>query len=74
VTSSYPLSKTELSHLQKAIAQKFHKHNITINNVVDPTIIGGIKIKSNSHSIDETLKNKLMLMRENVVSGGSTRR
>ncbi|MDR1991253.1 MAG: ATP synthase F1 subunit delta [Mycoplasmataceae bacterium] len=65
VTSVYPLSENELLTLKQALKSGMDLDNITINNEVDPTLIGGIKLKTNAISIDGTIRNKLNKMREN---------
>jgi F-type H+-transporting ATPase subunit delta len=64
VTSSYPLSKSELTALENALKTGIGLSHVTINNEVDPTIIGGIKLKTNAVSIDDTISGKLDKMRE----------
>jgi F-type H+-transporting ATPase subunit delta len=66
ITSAYKLDRTEINALRKVISSKFNRKNIIVSNKVDPTVIGGIKIQSHSHSIDATIKNKLNLMREST--------
>jgi F-type H+-transporting ATPase subunit delta len=74
VTSAYQLSDQEMKELKCAIIQKFHKQKIILRNTVDKTVIGGIKIKSHSYCIDNTLKNKLNLMRDNIKNVNGIRR
>jgi F0F1-type ATP synthase delta subunit len=59
------LSENELLTLKQALKSGMDLDNITINNEVDPTLIGGIKLKTNAISIDGTIRNKLNKMREN---------
>jgi F-type H+-transporting ATPase subunit delta len=64
VTSAYALSKTEIVNLEKALKEGMGLTKVAIHNVVDPTLIGGIKLKTNAVSIDDTIRNKLNKMRE----------
>lgn len=64
VTSAYALSKAELESLENALKKGMGLSQVTINNVVDPTVIGGIKLKTNAVSIDDTIRDKLNKMRE----------
>jgi ATP synthase F1 delta subunit len=55
IISVYPLSAEEIS----AIAKKFSKPPTEIENVVDPSILGGIIIQKGSKIIDLSIKNRL---------------
>jgi F-type H+-transporting ATPase subunit delta len=65
VTSAYPLSETQITDLKKALKQGMNLSDVTINNEIDSNLIGGIKLRTNAISIDDTLRNKLNKMREN---------
>jgi F-type H+-transporting ATPase subunit delta len=64
VTSVYPLNEQELKDLETALKTGMKLSKVTINNEIDPTLIGGIKLKTNAVSIDDTIRNKLNKMRE----------
>jgi ATP synthase F1 delta subunit len=55
VISVYPLSKEEIS----ALVKEFSKSSTEIENVVDPSILGGIIIQQGSKVIDLSIKNRL---------------
>jgi F-type H+-transporting ATPase subunit delta len=64
VTSAYELSTVEINELEVALKDGLNFSKVTINNVVDKTLIGGIKLKTNAISIDDSIKSKLNRMRQ----------
>jgi F-type H+-transporting ATPase subunit delta len=62
VTSAVPLSKTQLSALATTLKQKIGK-TVTLNEHVDPSLIGGLQVKVGSQMIDSSLKTKLTAMK-----------
>jgi len=55
IVSVYPLSKQEISDL----ANFFSISSAEIENIIDPSIIGGIVINQGSKIIDLSIKNRL---------------
>ena len=55
IISVYPLSKEEMT----AVAKKFLKSPTEIENIVDPSIVGGIIIQQGSNVLDLSIKNQL---------------
>jgi len=62
VTSAVPLSKSQLSDLAKTLKGKIGK-TVTLNEHVDPSLIGGLVVKVGSRMIDSSLKTKLTAMK-----------
>lgn len=62
VTSAVPLSKAQLSSLAATLKQKIGK-TVTLNEHVDPSLIGGLQVKVGSQMIDSSLKTKLTAMK-----------
>ncbi len=62
VTSAAPLSKTQLSTLAASLKAKIGKA-VTINEQVDPSLIGGLIVKVGSQMIDSSIKTKLTAMK-----------
>ncbi|QMS85425.1 ATP synthase F1 subunit delta [Candidatus Xianfuyuplasma coldseepsis] len=58
VYSRVALTKTELENLQTSIGKK-HQRTVTLENVVDPSIIGGVRIEYEGHVLDQTINNYL---------------
>src|SRR5699024_7705073 len=67
VYSVRELSDSEKKELENTIAKRFEKQSVTIHNVVDPTIIGGIRVRVGNTIIDGSISGKLRRMeRENA--------
>jgi F-type H+-transporting ATPase subunit delta len=62
VTSAVPLSKDQLGSLAATLKQKIGK-TVTLNEHVDPSLIGGLIVKVGSQMIDSSLKTKLTAMK-----------
>lgn len=58
VYSKQALTKTELENLQTSIGKK-HQRTVTLKNVVDPSILGGVRIEYEGHVLDQTINNYL---------------
>lgn len=62
VTSAAPLSGDQVKALAEALKAKVGK-TVTLNQFVDPSLIGGLQVKVGSQMIDSTLKTKLTAMK-----------
>jgi len=62
VTSAAPLNKTQLDSLAATLKQKIGK-TVTLQEHVDPSLIGGLVVKVGSQMIDSSLKTKLTAMK-----------
>jgi F-type H+-transporting ATPase subunit delta len=62
VTSAVPLTKTQLASLAATLKTKLGK-TVTLNEHVDPSLIGGLQVKVGSQMIDSSLKTKLTAMK-----------
>ncbi|MHB1101883.1 MAG: F0F1 ATP synthase subunit delta [Devosia sp.] len=62
VTSAAPLSRSQLSDLAQTLKRKIGK-TVTLNEHVDPSLIGGLVVKVGSRMIDSSLKTKLTAMK-----------
>jgi F-type H+-transporting ATPase subunit delta len=62
VTSAAPLSDGQRQSLAETLKQKIGK-TVTLNEHVDPSLIGGLMVKVGSRMIDSSLKTKLTAMR-----------
>jgi F-type H+-transporting ATPase subunit delta len=62
VTAAEPLKKEHLEALKQTIAQSAGK-NVQLDVKVDPSIIGGLKVKLGSRMVDASLKTKLNSIR-----------
>jgi F-type H+-transporting ATPase subunit delta len=62
VTSAVPLTRPQLDALAESLRAKIGK-TVTLNEHVDPSLIGGLVVKVGSRMIDSSLKTKLAAMR-----------
>jgi len=58
VYSPKPLSETELTNLKTSIGAK-HNRTVTLTNVIDQTIVGGLRIEYEGHVLDQTINHYL---------------
>ncbi len=54
VTSAHPWSATK-----KEIKKILNHDNLVINEVVDPAVIGGVRVETSEKSLDLTVRNRL---------------
>jgi F-type H+-transporting ATPase subunit delta len=62
VTSAVPLTAAQVSTLADTLKGKIGK-SVTLNQHVDPSLIGGLVVKVGSQMIDSSLKTKLTAMK-----------
>ncbi|HEY8576426.1 MAG TPA: F0F1 ATP synthase subunit delta [Devosia sp.] len=62
VTSAAPLSAEQATSLSETLRAKIGK-TVTLNQFVDPSLIGGLQVKVGSQMIDSSLKTKLAAMK-----------
>ncbi len=62
VTSAAPLTDEQASALAETVRQRIGK-TVTLNQFVDPSLIGGLQVKVGSQMIDSSLKTKLTAMK-----------
>ncbi|MRG86196.1 F0F1 ATP synthase subunit delta [Salinibacillus xinjiangensis] len=68
VYSVRALSDDEKQSLEKVFAAKLDKKALHITNIVDPTIIGGVKLKIGNRIYDGTVSSKLERIERQLVS------
>ena len=68
VTSALALQEEELRAIEDRYKEKFLGFSIKIVNIVDRSIIGGLRIEYRDRVVDATLKTKLMKLKEHIVS------
>jgi len=68
VYSVRPLTESETTELESSLKSQFNKSSITINNIVDPSIIGGMKIRVGNTIYDGSISGRLNRIKHNLVS------
>lgn len=63
--SAIPMSETYIKELEVKLSNKYNK-NVTIENVVDKTILGGVLVRIGNEQIDGTVKTRLDKMKEKL--------
>ena len=69
VTSAAALSAANLAELQKTIAAEV-KAEITLKNIVDPTLIGGFVVRVGDRQIDASIAGKLNKLEKHFAAQG----
>jgi F-type H+-transporting ATPase subunit delta len=62
VTSATPIAEAQLSRLQKGLASSYGRE-LKINLVVDPSLIGGVRVQVGDDIIDGSVSSKLTALR-----------
>ena len=68
IYSSKPLTIENIEKIKNALEEKMNKR-IELINEIDPSLIGGFKIKLNNSTYDASIKNKLDNMRKVLTEG-----
>ncbi|MGD7042998.1 F0F1 ATP synthase subunit delta [Jeotgalibacillus proteolyticus] len=59
VHSATKLSETDKASISQAFAQRVGKQSLQIHNIVDPTLLGGMRVRIGNRIFDGTLRSKL---------------
>ncbi len=68
VYSVRPLSNPERSALVKNLAKRLNKSTINLQNIVDTSVLGGLKIRVGNTIFDGSLSGKLKRIERNIVT------
>ncbi|MCA0985479.1 F0F1 ATP synthase subunit delta [Halobacillus yeomjeoni] len=71
VYSVRELSDAELQRISETFAPKVGKRSLNLKNVVDPTILGGIRLRVGNRIFDGSVSGKLRRMERNLVSANN---
>ncbi|MBN8210959.1 F0F1 ATP synthase subunit delta [Bacillus sp. NTK071] len=71
VFSVKPLSEEEQTKISAVFAKRVGKTTLRIENVIDPTLIGGIKVRIGNRIFDGSISGKLKRMERELVSAKS---
>lgn len=64
LTSALPLTEGDRDRIIKAVRQKMGQHHFYITEVIDETLLGGVKLESENFYYDNTIKTKLQEMND----------
>ena len=65
VITAVALNEKEIKDLEKNLSTKYNK-NVTLTNVVDETILGGVLVKLGNEEIDGTISTRLSRMKKQL--------
>lgn len=65
--SAFPLKEEELEKISSSLS-KVENHPIELKNIVDPSLIGGVKVVINDHIYDGSLKHHIESMKANLLN------
>ncbi|MCP8617443.1 F0F1 ATP synthase subunit delta [Salirhabdus salicampi] len=68
VYTARELKEEEASALQEVFAKKLNKKSLRIRTVIDPTLLGGVKLKIGNRIYDGSVSGKLARIERNLVS------
>ena len=68
VYSVRELTKAEKGELEASFVKRFNKSKVIIHNVVDPSLIGGMKIRIGNTIYDGSITGKLKRIERNIVT------
>ena len=66
VYSAKELTDKELKDISKSLAIRFNNKKLAINNIVNPELIGGVRVVCNHEAIDLSLKASLDKLKESL--------
>ncbi|GAA0605273.1 F0F1 ATP synthase subunit delta [Virgibacillus siamensis] len=66
VYSVRELSDDEREQLEKTFAKRLNKQMVKLQNVVDPSVLGGVKVRVGNSIYDGTISGKLQRLERNI--------
>ncbi|WOV88003.1 F0F1 ATP synthase subunit delta [Sporosarcina oncorhynchi] len=67
VYSTIPLTEMETNSISSTFAQKIGKQSLRIENIIDPSLIGGIRLQIGNQIYDSSLSAKLSKLKRNLI-------
>ena len=67
VYSTIPLTEMETNSISSTFAQKIGKQSLRIENIIDPSLIGGIRLQIGNQIYDSSLSSKLGKLKRNLI-------
>jgi len=62
ITTARPLPPSSVKHLKEALRD----YNAECASQIDPTVLGGAKIRAGDYMLDDTLKTRIMKLKESL--------
>ncbi|MBO6046203.1 MAG: F0F1 ATP synthase subunit delta [Erysipelotrichaceae bacterium] len=66
VYSAFELSEQQKADIEKAIGQKERK-TIVLRNIIDPSIVGGVRVQISNRVYDGSVKKKVSMLKEELL-------
>ncbi|WP_174614933.1 F0F1 ATP synthase subunit delta [Virgibacillus ihumii] len=66
VYSARELSEAEKEQLEKTFAKRLNKQTVKLESVVDPSVLGGVKVRVGNSIYDGTISGKLQRLERNI--------
>jgi len=67
VFSAYELSDKEMQNVISALEERYKNKKIEAENIINPELIGGIRVLVNNESVDLSLKNSLDKLKDAIL-------
>ncbi|WP_318617011.1 F0F1 ATP synthase subunit delta [Sporosarcina sp. YIM B06819] len=67
VFSTQPLSDEQSQSISNAFAQKVGKQSLKLNNIIDPTLLGGIRLQIGNQIYDSSVSAKLERLKRDLI-------
>ncbi len=67
VFSTRPLTADESAAISSVFAQKVGKHSLRIENIIDPSLIGGVRLQIGNQIYDSSLSGKLGRLKQDLI-------
>jgi F-type H+-transporting ATPase subunit delta len=68
VTTAIALSAKQRETIQKELASKLKVKSLELEEIVDPEIIGGLKVRIGSQELDSSFQTKLNQIRTHLIA------
>jgi len=68
VYSARALSDEEKDKIEASLKSQLHKKNVSINNIVEPSVLGGLRIRVGNTIYDGSISGKLNRIKHNIGS------
>lgn len=66
IHSAVELTDLQIEHYEKRLKEKYGSKKLEIKNIVNPDLLGGIRIITNNEELDMSVKKQLNKLKENL--------